>query len=190
MTPPERGYHDEETLRELYVDREMTTREIADHFGCSNGTISKWLNRHEIETRENWEAGVEAAAEANRVERVKLRTFDAESVDAYEYWAENVWEGDERTNKIVYVHRLLAVAEYGFDAVCDMDVHHDNGIPWDNRPENVVPVDKSDHGTYHTNQRWGNETEPLGASKKVEDDTAVVQATFDTIRERASGGAD
>ncbi len=181
---PERAYRDEETLRDLYVDREMTTREIADHFNCSNGTISDWLNRHEIETRENWKAGVEAAAEANRVERVKMRTLHENH--PYECWVTKLWEGDERVSKICYVHRLLAVSEYGFDAVADMDVHHDNEIPWDNRPSNVGPVDKSDHGTYHTNQRWGNDTEPLEfPSPDVEADSS--QATLDAFT--GNGGA-
>lgn len=188
MTPTERDYRDEETLRDLYHGRGMTTREIADHFGCSNGTISRWLDRHGIETRKNWKKGVEVAAKANRVERVKLRTFDAETVDAYEYWMENVRESGDRITKICYVHRLLAVAEYGFDTVAGNDVHHKNNIPWDNRPENVVPVDKSDHGEYHTNQRWEND--PDEPAIATESSVERVQSTFDTIAEGATGGAD
>jgi hypothetical protein len=53
----------------------------------------------------------------------------------------------------VFVHRLLAVAEYGFDAVCGMDIHHKNGIKWDNRPSNIVIMDHAEHVRLHAKQR-------------------------------------
>jgi hypothetical protein len=43
------------------------------------------------------------------------------------------------------IHRLVAVAEYGIEAVSDRQVHHINGIPWDNRPENLLPLTESEH---------------------------------------------
>lgn len=50
----------------------------------------------------------------------------------------------------VAVHRLLAVAEHGFDAVGpDVDVHHSNGVPWDNRPSNIELIDKGKHAALH-----------------------------------------
>jgi|GEM_PF-1757404 len=143
-----RPWRDAETLERLYIAEGLTTREIADRLGCTNGTVSQWLNHHDIPTRENWVAGVEAAKRANREERVAQRTLPS----GYEYWTSK--EGDDRTNRIVYVHRLLAVAEYGFDAVADTDIHHRNGVPWDNRPENIALLSKSDHGRHHANQRW------------------------------------
>jgi len=141
-------WQDEELLSKLYLSEGLTTREIADRFDCSNGTVSRWLNKYDIDTRENWAAGVEAAKRANRVERVKLRTLDS----GYEYWTSSEWRPgqDSRTTEIVYVHRLLAVAEHGFKAVANRDVHHENGIPWDNRPSNVDLLDKSEHGRLHS----------------------------------------
>lgn len=159
----ERPYTDEDWLRQKYVEEGLSTRDVGKLADCSGRTISRWLDNHGIEPRENWKAGVEAAAESNRVERVKLRTFDAESVNAYEYWMTNVWEGGERVTKSVYVHRLLAVAEHGFDAVKDRDVHHKIPIPWLNTHDNIEIVDKSEHGEYHTNQRWGNIEQKAGA---------------------------
>ena len=137
----------EQTLRFLYHRRGMTTREIADEFDCSNGTVSRWLNKHGISTRDNWREGVKAARQVNREERVAVRTLPA----GYEYWAQ---KDPDRTNRIVYVHRLLAVAEYGYDAVADNDVHHKNQIPWDNRPENIELMDHSDHGRMHSQEYW------------------------------------
>jgi hypothetical protein len=46
-----------------------------------------------------------------------------------------LWVADSAT---LLVHRLVAVATHGFDAVCDGIVHHENEIKWDNRPENLT----------------------------------------------------
>jgi len=146
--PTDKPYKNSDLLERLYIGKRLTTREIAERLGCTNGTISRWLNNHGIETRENWTAGVEAAKRANRVERVKLRSLPS----GYEYWASQEWRSgeDTRTNEIVYVHRLLAVAEYGFEAVVDNDVHHENGVKWDNRPDNIAVVDPAEHGRHHS----------------------------------------
>lgn len=36
------------------------------------------------------------------------------------------------------VHRLVAVVDKEFDAVCDGIVHHKNGVHWDNRSGNLT----------------------------------------------------
>jgi len=143
-----RPWQERDTLVDLYHGRGLTTREIADELGCTNGTVSKWLDEHGIETRDNWVAGVEAAKRANRLERVTLRSLPS----GYEYWSSKEWQsdGDGRKSEIVYVHRLLAVAKFGFDAVDGADVHHKNGIPWDNRPGNIELLEPEEHGHLHS----------------------------------------
>ena len=143
-------WQDREALEELYLGQGQTTREIADELGCTNSTVSRWLSIHDIPTRENWRAGVEAAKRANRVEYAAQRTLPS----GYEYWASKEATDGQRTNAIVYVHRLLAVAEYGFDAVAGNDVHHTDNIPWDNRPENIEIMDPSAHGKMHSEEYW------------------------------------
>ena len=138
-------WKDADKLREKYVVEGLTTREIADEWECSNGTVSRWLNKHDIETRDNWSEGVKAAANSNRVERVKMRTHER----GYEYWSEKVTYEDGRKMEIVYVHRLLAIAEHGFDAVCGKVVHHKNRVPWDNRPENIEVMTRTEHQNEH-----------------------------------------
>jgi len=46
-------------------------------------------------------------------------------------------------------HRLIAVAEYGFDEVTNKSVHHKNGIEWDNRPDNLEPLTSGEHRNQH-----------------------------------------
>lgn len=53
----------------------------------------------------------------------------------------------------VSTHRLLAVAEYGFNAVTGKDVHHLNGIPWDNRASNIELIEPGDHTALHSTGR-------------------------------------
>ena len=44
-------YRDEEWLREQYVEKKLSTLEIADKCGCSDVTISNWLKKHGIAAR-------------------------------------------------------------------------------------------------------------------------------------------
>jgi len=44
-------YRDEAWLREQYIEEERSIRDIADECGCSCATVSDWLRRHGIETR-------------------------------------------------------------------------------------------------------------------------------------------
>lgn len=45
----DRQYRDEDYLREQYVDRRRSISEIADDSGVSSSTISRWLDRRDIE---------------------------------------------------------------------------------------------------------------------------------------------
>jgi len=63
----------------------------------------------------------------------------------YEFWYHRC-DGELET---VRVHRLVAVAEYGIDAVKNMEVHHKNEIKWDNRPGNLKLMTDSDHAKKH-----------------------------------------
>lgn len=51
------------------------------------------------------------------------------------------------------LHRLIAVAEYGFDAVAGNDIHHKSGVGWDNRPANIEPIDPAEHVALHSTDR-------------------------------------
>lgn len=49
----------------------------------------------------------------------------------------------------MYVHRLLAISEYGFEAVAGNHVHHINGHKFDNRPENIEVKSEKQHLADH-----------------------------------------
>jgi transposase len=113
-------WQNEEILRELRQQYGLSTYEIADKLGCSHGTVHRWLKRFDIKDPVGY-----------------FTTPDK----GYEKWRAG--------ESSVYVHRLLAVSEYGVDEVKDKVVHHVNGVPWDNRPENIEVLQKSDHHTEH-----------------------------------------
>lgn len=51
------------------------------------------------------------------------------------------------------LHRLVAVSKYGIEKVKGKQVHHKNGIPWDNRPKNLELMSASDHIELHNEAR-------------------------------------
>lgn len=71
----------------------------------------------------------------------------------YEGWYQY---GEDGVQKKIYLHRLLAVAEHGLNAVRGSEIHHKNGIPWDNRPSNLKVVSRTEHMKEHAKEH-GNE---------------------------------
>jgi len=69
----------------------------------------------------------------------------------YERWRHH-YKGER--DAPVYVHRLLAVSEYGFDAVKNKEVHHKNGIKWDNRPENIELLTVEEHRQLEADKKY------------------------------------
>lgn len=141
-----RPWQDESTLRELYVGRRMSMRKVADELGAHHETISRWLKKYDIDTR--------GRKESLRVERYKQPAHYFTGEGGYER-ARTKIDGEQKS---VQIHRLVAVAEYGLEAVNDSVVHHKNRIPWDNRPGNLVVMEWGEHGEHHAyeNESWEN----------------------------------
>lgn len=153
----DKPWQDRETLRELYVDKRMSTIEIGDHFDndITDAGIGYWIDKHGIEKRSR----SEAAQIRRQKEPIKPYT---DPTHGYEI-LRNEYDGiDEK----VTVHRLLAVAEFGIDTVKDMDVHHNApevdrswGVPWDNRPDAIELMTSAEHTRthrtdYHADEPW------------------------------------
>ncbi|AGM11847.1 HNH endonuclease [Haloarcula californiae tailed virus 2] len=145
---------DAETLHELYHEQGLEQQEIAQEYGVHQSTVSRWMDRHDVQARHQRET--HATVPSLRQHR-----------RGYEFW--------EHCGEYVYVHRLLAVAEYGLEVVAGQHVHHVNGVPWDNRPENLEVLKP---GTHHARHR-GTEGAPWHDRERL----AEVIKQEDTLRE-------
>ena len=98
----------------------------------------------------------------------------------YERWRS--WERRPHTERDgkedVYVahHRLLAVVEcYAastplwaiFADLDGSDVHHENGLKWDNRRENIEVVDHGEHAAMHASTASETPTPDAGGDLEV-----------------------
>lgn len=143
----DKPWRDEALMRELYHERKMSQQEIADHFDneITQGGVGYVLGELGIEKRSRSES-----AQARWHKRPLIPHTD--STNGYERFEDKYDGGDDR----VSVHRLLAVAVFGFEAVKGMDVHHNApevdrswGIPWDNRPDAIELVTEEEHARIH-----------------------------------------
>jgi len=169
------SYRDEEELHRLYVDQRLDQCEIAEKYNVTQSCISKWINKHDIcrplkdkeylkqkyhkegmtlsEIAEEigcWKGSVGKAMDRFEIKRRdKLNT---PTIRSNSYGHEYISSGGES----VYIHRLLAVAEYGIENTKNKDIHHTNEIPWDNRPSNIKPLTKEQHSIKHLPKRDEN----------------------------------
>lgn len=150
-------YHEEEWLREQYWGKKLTMTEIGEKCGVEGETIRKWLEKNGIETRDQSEATKLEweGADERRQKQAEWMSEQRRGNHASIFTRRRgyVYAGCGVCDDQVAMHRLLAVAEYGFDAVKDMDVHHKNGVPWDNRPENIELLSRSEHQSLHMAER-------------------------------------
>lgn len=166
----EKPWHDKARLSELYHDKEMSMSEIAEKLGCSSSTVDNWMKKLGVETR----SVAEGSRLTHRVERAAFSTNQ---------------KGYERlkcsTNKeIVYLHRLLMVAEHGVEAVSGNHVHHINGVSWDNRPSNLELMVPGEHSLEHHEQR-DQSTYPNGSDNGM---AQLTQSQVNEIRELRRDG--
>ena len=142
----ENPWRDRELMEYLYVDEKLSQTTISRLFSCSSSTIGTWVREHEFDVRTRYETmKIDYGGGLNHV---AIHTTNKAQV---------VWTHQKQK---VLVHRLMAVAEFGFDAVCDMDVHHgaeDNGvnelppveISWANWPGNLELMTPGEHMSHH-----------------------------------------
>lgn len=126
-------YKDPETLEYLYWDEQLAMIDIAKLADVSMKTIYNWMNKFEIDRRSN--------AESTRLRQGYKYPHYTVSTNGYPAW---IYKYEGKGYKVP-VSRLLAVAEYGFDAVKDNHAHHKNGVKWDNRPDNIEVKTATDH---------------------------------------------
>lgn len=131
-------HRDPEVLETLYVEERMTMSEVAELCGCRTSTVCRHLKKNGIETRGHGYASRDPGL------TLEMNNY------GYMRWHGTRGESGEKVDYGFTVHRLLAIAKYGVDAVTpDVDVHHRNGIPWDNRPSNIELKGHAEHASYH-----------------------------------------
>lgn len=139
--PPYMKYRDEDWLREKYLKERLSAADIGELAGCSDETVLRYLRKYNI-PRRDMSTAVAYGKRRQHGEYTPFRTHER----GYEYWR-GKFKGE--TEGRVAVHRLAAVAWYGYDAVCDNVVHHKNNVPWDNRPKNLEVMTNGDHAVHH-----------------------------------------
>lgn len=138
-----KAYRDPKVLKKLYWEQDNSLATIADIIDCGTSTVQKWMDHHGIPRR---------MPDDEKYPRPRTQS---------EYGSEAGYEtivhhhGDDKYQ--VSHHRLIAVSEWGFDAVSGTHVHHCNGIEWDNRPENLKLFSVENHARFHRNQEPNNE---------------------------------
>lgn len=168
----ETPYRDKGTLRRLYHDEGMSQSEIADELGCGIASVSRWMNKHNIKAR--------TYAETTKSRARRIPAHYHTNNRGREVWVDNT--GGEYN--IVLVHRLLAVAEYGFEAVADNHIHHKKNIPWLNTPDNIVPKDPGEHLRDHLTGNARNESispDNCESIKRSNKSDAKLASTYDVV---------
>jgi len=127
-------YHYKSVLEKLYVKDGMSTNDIADEFDVDQNQISRFLKRQGIKIRTE----SEAMRLINGLNTPTIYT----NKSGYEIAACGM------TDSAVKIHRLVAYAHHGND-IANNHVHHENKIPWDNRPQNLDVVNPSNHTRLH-----------------------------------------
>lgn len=139
----EKKYQDKQFLIEEYKNTDRSLKDMGELCGVADRTISYWCDKHDIETKPS---GGERP----------IPRFYTELESSASAGYETIRTKHNRTDYRVKLHRLLAVAEYGFDEVKDMTVHHKNGIKWDNRAENIELLPNSKHAKLHAEEQREN----------------------------------
>jgi hypothetical protein len=131
-----------EELRELYVDRGFTYHQLTEHFGVSLRTISRRMNRCGIPPRR-------VGRPCNRKVGQEHKRSDGR-VMVYMPKHPRAHNGN--------VYRALLVWEefHGHPLPKGVDIHHVNGIPDDDRPENLMAMTHGEHTRLHDLERHRN----------------------------------
>lgn len=177
----DRPWRDVEIVHRLYWHEELNQGEIADVLNCGKTTVGNGMRDNDIPRRTHREAML---LNGNPYE-VSLATRFKGHVE---------WAPPSATS--IGVHRLLAVHMFGFDAVCGMNVHHKNDIPWDNRPENLELMTRAEHSAHHQRKVHGIDRLAIAemyehgeiTSRDLADQYDVSQPTVTFIHEEYYGG--
>lgn len=137
----------EDKLRSMYED--MSRKQMSKEYDVTVKVITKALETIGVDFRSHSDATKKYFDDHGHHEGNKPKdpylTHHSQGYEEIRHWQQRI-----------YVHRLAAIAWFGFDAVDGHHVHHKNRIPWDNREENLEVMTESEHRSHHTKEMWDN----------------------------------
>lgn len=144
-------HFDEEWLRAKYYGEYWSVGDMAEEAGVPSSSITYQMDKYDMDRRPGFVTHVMKNPGAG---------FVHANNDGYEIVKHSV---DDHTYSY-FIHRLVAIAEWGYDEVDGKQVHHKNSIPWDNRGDNLQLIDShSEHMKLHGAQadvppsEWGDD---------------------------------
>lgn len=174
---------DESTLRKMYLEEELSMKEIAKRLDVAVGTVFNYLGKYGIKGRRHLtESARKAISERKKgkpgywkgkhfPEEIKRKISESRKG---KYIIHSKYGGHikKRTDgyNMVYIpshphaskegyvmeHILVMEEALGRYIREDEEVHHINHIRDDNRPENLQVMTKKEHASYHLKERHRN----------------------------------
>jgi len=141
---------DRNWLAEQYHGEGRSLADIADECDVDKVTIMNWMERH----------GIPRRGTADHFRREKA-TY-SENQRGYRFAQVRAPPDAENDTDAVFIHQLIAIAN-GTDphkVFSDgaYQCHHKNGVPWDNRAENIEVLTEREHADKHWPDRERAET--------------------------------
>jgi len=133
------------------TDRAFTQKELAGVLNCTKTMVCNYLKKLEDENHI-----VVLDKRGKHGAKLHKPTESIHEVDEYaaypiKFYINNgyrVVHHHHRGERHSFpLHKLVAVAEYGIDEVKGKHIHHKNKHSIDNRPSNLIPLEKSEHKT-------------------------------------------
>lgn len=152
---PDKPYTDEEWLLEQYLEKENSLHDIAAECDVTGAVILKWARRFDIPRRNTTDH-----FKNNEVTTAYVSGDFGGLPGGYIRYQARVPNTD--TPKSVHEHQLVMLRE-GADphkvfSDGEYNIHHKNGIKWDNREENLELITATEHRKHHNKDRERTDT--------------------------------